>query len=85
MQSESDKTLSILFFFPEMIGVAAMVLFSPWWCVQLVHQCHYVYGCLVLSVAIGGGIWFHLVYDQKKALGCLVDHGSNPFCILVAE
>jgi len=58
MPVESDEPLPIILFFPEIIGIAAMVLLSPLWCVRLVHQGYVVYGCLVLSIAITGTIGF---------------------------
>ena len=58
MPSKRDKPLSILVFFPEIIGIAMMVLLSPYWCVKLVSQGFVVYGWLVLSTAIIGILAF---------------------------
>src|SRR5215510_11502677 len=58
MPSEPDKQLPIAFFFPEIIGVTALVLFSPLWCARLIDQGYIVYGCLVLSIAITGTLGF---------------------------
>jgi hypothetical protein len=68
-----EKPLSAVFFFPEAIGVAACVLFSPWWCVRLAHQGHLAYAGLVLFVAVVGtfGVaWF--MVKRRRVFAWLV-------------
>jgi hypothetical protein len=58
MPVEPDEPVPIIFFFPEIIGVAVSVILSPLWCARLVSQGYVVYGCLILSIAIMGALGF---------------------------
>ena len=69
MADNGDEGLPILFFFPEIIGVAACVLFSPIWSMRLVHRGHYLSALSVLLVAITGafGFWRCMVSRRRLA------------------
>jgi hypothetical protein len=58
MPNKSDEDAPMLFFFPEIIGVAACLLFSPLWSARLFIQGHYFFGILVLLVAAVGSFAF---------------------------
>src|SRR5262245_53496272 len=72
MPEKPDKSIPILFFFPDIIGITLFVLLSPLWCAQLVYQGYVVYGCLVLSIAIMGTSGFVWCMIQRRRFIALV-------------
>jgi hypothetical protein len=58
MPSKPNDRFPILIFFPEIIGVAVLVLLSPLWSVRLINQGYIVYGCLILIIVITGTLGF---------------------------
>jgi len=66
MANKSDEELSILMFFPEVIGVAACVVFSPFWSMRLFHRGHFLYGVSVLLVAILGTFCFWQCVARRR-------------------
>ena len=72
MPEKPDKSIPILFFFPDIIGITLFVLLSPLWCAQLVYQGYVVYGCLVLSIAIMGTSGFVWCMIKRRRFAALV-------------
>jgi hypothetical protein len=83
MPRKPEEPLSLLFFFPEVIGAAACVVFSPWWCLRLARQGHVVYGGMVLLVAVAGTFGFTWFMVKRMRWATWVVIGAIVFAFLL--
>jgi hypothetical protein len=73
MQTEQQPSISILFFFPEILGFGIIVVLSPLWVVRLVHQGHYVLAVFVAALtAIGATSFVWLLVKRRRLTAWLI-------------